>query len=157
MPDSEPRKTFWTTLPGLLTGLASLFTAIAGLLALFIGRSGHARPAAQPMSVAATSTIQRDDPAQDAKACQRIAGQWWWSTGGGVTIGTDGGLQWRANPGDAMPAIVGRWVCTDSRQRQYVFYWSHHYTDDFTLSENGQRLSGTNQQTQIRLFGNRQE
>ncbi|HEY6151277.1 MAG TPA: hypothetical protein VIW19_12220 [Gaiellaceae bacterium] len=39
MPDEESRKsgflTFWTTLPGILTGLAALITAVVGALALF--------------------------------------------------------------------------------------------------------------------------
>lgn len=31
------RRTFWTTLPGLLTGLAALITAVVGAIALFVG------------------------------------------------------------------------------------------------------------------------
>ena len=30
-------RTFWTTLPGLLTGLAALITAVVGAVALFVG------------------------------------------------------------------------------------------------------------------------
>ena len=41
MPDPQPdkpeeRRSFWTTLPGLLTGLAALITAIAGVIAIFV-------------------------------------------------------------------------------------------------------------------------
>jgi hypothetical protein len=102
-------------------------------------------------------TAPSDDPAQDAAACQRIAGEWVWSTGGIVTIGTDGALQWRAHAGNVQPDVVGRWLCTDSGRREYLFTWSHGFSDVFALSEDGERVSGTNQQTQLRLFGNRQK
>ncbi len=163
MAEQEQQKTFWTTVPGLLTGLASCITAVAGLLAIFIGKGGEARRSAQAQTqiisapVAAPAAVQHDNPAQDAKACQRIAGQWWWSTGGVVSIGTDGSLQWRAHAGDAQPAVIGRWVCTDSQERQYVFSWSHGFSDAMALSEDGKRVSGVNQQTQTKIFGNRQQ
>ena len=157
MADREQRKAFWTTLPGLLTAVATLITSIAGLLALFIKAGAAQRPPQVVAPGTPPALVQSDNPAQDAKSCQRIAGQWWWSTGGMVTIGADGSLQWRAHATDAQPLVVGRWVCTDSQQRQYFFSWSHAYTDTFTLSEDGRRLSGVNQQTQTKLFGNRQE
>lgn len=166
MPDEQQRHSFWTTLPGILTGLASVITALVGVLALFVSRAPEPEPepvrspqtsqSSQPSGVAVTPpTLPADDPAQDAAACQRIAGEWDWSTGGVVKIGTDGGLQWRPNPADPMPTVVGRWLCTDSVRREYLFTWSHGFSDVFALSDDGQRVSGTNQQTQTRLFGNR--
>ena len=171
MPDDQQRPSFWTTLPGILTGIASLITALAGAVALFMhrGPEPESPPAKQTQSslqlpsssqspssgVAAATSLPPDDPAQDAAACQQIAGEWTWSTGGVVTIGSDGGLQWRANPGDARPAVVGRSVCTDSVRREFLFTWSHGFSDVFALSEDAQRVSGVNQQTQTRLFGNR--
>jgi hypothetical protein len=179
------RNSFWTTLPGILAASASLITALVGLLAFLTGRgpsprasspapvvaaaqapdaraprSGAAEPpsaAPAPAPAAPATSAPQDDPAQDAVACQRIAGRWVWSTGGIVNIGTDGSLQWRPHATDPLPTVIGRWLCTDSAQRQYFFSWSHGFTDVFVLSEDGQRVSGTNQQTQARLFGNRQE
>ena len=156
MPDTQQRPSFWTTVPGIMTGTASLITALVGLAALLM-RDGETPP--QPLSPASTAdtALPADDPAQSAADCRRIAGDWDWSTGGVVRIGGDGGLQWRANPADALPTVVGRWVCTDSVRSEYLFTWSHGFSDVFALSEDGQRVNGTNQQTQTRLFGNRRQ
>ena len=32
MTDQQPRQNFWTTVPGILTGLAALITAVTGLV-----------------------------------------------------------------------------------------------------------------------------
>jgi len=157
MPDEQQRPTFWTTLPGIMTATASLITALVGVLALLMSRGGDVPSKPPAAGASESSKVLPDDPAQDAAACQTIAGEWVWSTGGFVTIGTDGGLQWRAHAGDALPAVTGRWLCTDSGRREYLFTWSHGFSDVFALSEDGQRVSGTNQQTQVRLFGNRQK
>ena len=44
------RRTFWTTLPGLLTGLAALITAVVGAIALFVGMTGSGDSDAHPES-----------------------------------------------------------------------------------------------------------
>lgn len=45
---SDTRQSFWTTLPGILTGLAALITALVAAAALFLGRSDDDAPAAAP-------------------------------------------------------------------------------------------------------------
>jgi hypothetical protein len=63
MPDEESRKrgflAFWTTLPGTLTGLAALITAVVGAVALFKstenGGNSSAPPANPPPPITASS------------------------------------------------------------------------------------------------------
>jgi hypothetical protein len=153
-------------MPGMLAGTASLITAIIAALT-FMDRSKPAPPAAaivapqseKPSTATppgAIADVPADDPDRDVTSCQRIAGNWVWSTGGLVNIGEDGSLEWRARATDPGPAVVGRWVCTHPKQRQYLFSWSHGFTDVFVLSADGRRVNGTNQQTSTPLFGNRQ-
>ncbi len=180
--DDKERGSFWTSVPGMLTGAASLITAIVAALAFF-ERDNAAPPAAaltssqksaavvsgvpatpaapserSPASTPATrvTALPPDDPQHDVTSCQRIAGRWVWSTGGVVNIGEDGSLQWRQRATDSRPALIGRWVCTSPKERQYLFSWSHGFSDVFALSADGQRVAGTNQQTNTPLFGNRQ-
>jgi hypothetical protein len=62
MPDEESRKSgflaFWTTLPGILTGLAALITAVVGAVALFKttdNGKNTSPPATPPPSISVTS------------------------------------------------------------------------------------------------------
>ena len=67
MPDEENRKsgflTFWTTLPGILTGLAALITAVIGAIALFKttdnGKNGESVGAGTPVTI---SVSQGSEP-----------------------------------------------------------------------------------------------
>jgi hypothetical protein len=47
---------FWTTLPGILTGLAALITAVVGAIGLWKSQSGGNHPSASPESSLTTST-----------------------------------------------------------------------------------------------------
>ena len=47
---------FWTTLPGILTGLAALITAVVGVIGLWKSQSGGDHTAASPESSLTTST-----------------------------------------------------------------------------------------------------
>lgn len=155
MPDDKrQRPSFWNSMPGLLAGSASLITAIVAALT-FMDRGKSAAPSVASPS-GSVAAVPADDIHRDVTSCRQIAGNWAWSTGGVVNIGDDGSLQWRARPTDAVPAVVGRWVCTDPQQRRYLFSWSHGFTDVFVLSADARRVNGTNQQTNTPLFGNRQ-
>jgi hypothetical protein len=60
--DEPPGKpSFWTSLPGVLTGAAALVTALAGALALFIGNRA-------PATDQATASLTAEQPAQRAAA-----------------------------------------------------------------------------------------
>lgn len=177
MTNETHRRSFWASLPGVLTGVASLTTAAVAALT-FVYRD---RPAPQPAETGSlqqpgvvapkrTEPVEKqstppsnaiampaDDPERDVASCQRIAGKWVWSTGGIVNIGGDGSLQWRPRATDPLPTVTGRWVCTDPQQSEYLFSWSHGFTDVFVLSADARRVNGTNQQTNTPLFGNRQD
>lgn len=53
---SETRPSFWTTLPGILTGLAALVTALVAAAALFTGSQGDAT---RPLTTPAPATGER--------------------------------------------------------------------------------------------------
>jgi hypothetical protein len=51
---------FWTTLPGILTGVAALLTAIVGLVALLnSGSSGDSTPASVPGASSVTTPVKK--------------------------------------------------------------------------------------------------
>src|SRR6185436_14867518 len=54
--DSAEKKSFWTTLPGILTALAGLITAIAGVIAALNTTVGLFSPKATPALNPPTST-----------------------------------------------------------------------------------------------------
>lgn len=82
MPADPPRQSFWTTLPGILTGIAALVTAVTGLI-VGVSQSGWLRSSAAPPAAgraegrAATAVASPPDeppgreaaapPARDAK------------------------------------------------------------------------------------------
>jgi hypothetical protein len=65
MPEDENRRggflAFWTTLPGILTGLAALITAVVGAIGLWKTQSGdgNASPTTQTESVETSSTTMK--------------------------------------------------------------------------------------------------
>jgi hypothetical protein len=70
---SDARQSFWTTLPGILTGLAALITALVGLAALFLGR-GEGSPATSAENPAVTDRGSAATPA-DSGAGEPAGGQ----------------------------------------------------------------------------------
>jgi hypothetical protein len=67
-----PERSWWTTLPGVLTGVAALLTAVTGLLALLLpllhnrsepGPTDASRQAAVPGVLTAPASPERRDPA----------------------------------------------------------------------------------------------
>jgi hypothetical protein len=92
---SESRSSFWTTLPGILTGLAALVTALVAAGALFLGNdhdaagdavagsgAGDVSSAADgdrdqaPSSSGASSSSRAGDRAADSSAVRLLAGDY---------------------------------------------------------------------------------
>lgn len=137
---SPPTKSFWTTLPGLMTGIASLLTATVTLLAfLHGGKKSEDVPPAGPANAA---------------DCREIEGDWAWFTGGVVHIAAAGELSWKKDPSDALPAVLGQWTCTKTTPRQYDLAWQHGISDHVMLSPDKKTLSGTNR-TGVQVTGTR--
>lgn len=70
---SEPTKNFWQTVPGVVTAIAALITALGGLVGVLIqsgviSGGGHAEQPAAAQSVATTSVAPSDQPSTDATA-----------------------------------------------------------------------------------------
>ncbi len=86
---SETRPSFWATLPGILTGLAALITAVAGVVALVLARHDADAPVtASPSSVGVAPSPGSAD------------GEW---SGGPGPAGTSVQLQ----PGDGVDVDTG--------------------------------------------------
>ncbi|MGV8057647.1 MAG: caspase family protein [Smithellaceae bacterium] len=60
---------------------------------------------------------------------------------GNVFINSDGTCVYK---GFLVVTIGGKWKCTDPRKRIFSIVWNHGYTDVMTLSADGQRLEGVN-------------
>ena len=59
LPELEKKQNFWTTMPGILTGLAALLTAATGL---WVAIGPHDRPAADQHPAAVTAPLQASGP-----------------------------------------------------------------------------------------------
>jgi hypothetical protein len=53
MTDQQPRQSFWTTVPGILTGIAAVITAVTGLL---VGLSRNDAPRSEPSEPRSAAT-----------------------------------------------------------------------------------------------------
>jgi|SRR5215472_7683812 len=71
MADQDSRGSFWTSLPGILTGAAALITAISGL-AIWHNNSGS-QPAPQPAPAVQQQTTQPQTVPQPQAAAQPSA------------------------------------------------------------------------------------
>ncbi len=154
MAEEKDHKSFWLTLPGILTGAASLLTAVVALMTFIASRE---KPSAQPapppalFSAPTPASVQLDD----ISSCQEITGVWNWFTGGKTTISADGGLFWKYEENPAVPTVMGRWTCANSNPRTYMLSWQNGLTDTVTLSPDKKTLGGTNQ-ANVRISASRQ-
>ncbi len=137
----EKHKTFWTTLPGILAGVASLLTAVVALLTFTLSNCRH-------------SSEESGPKLQNISQCQEITGSWTWFTGGEVKILADGGLEWRQNPASPTPTVIGRWTCNSSKPRDFMLAWQLGVTETVNLSPDRNSLAGINT-LGVRISGTR--
>lgn len=145
---NDSRKNFWTTLPGIMTGTASLITALLALVTFTMGNCRNEKAPAPPP----------EPQIMNLNLCPEIAGSWDWFTGGVVTISEDGGLLWRQNP--ALPqslSAVGRWTCLDTTPHTFTLSWQTGLTDQVRLSPDGKSLSGKNLMNGVVISGTRRD
>lgn len=140
---SDP-KHFWTTLPGIMTGVASLITALVGLFA-FLHKSPPAPPQSAQVAFMPIPVPQGGASLQAVKpqGCEKAVGNWDWFLGGVVTIEKDGHIVWRRNAQDLFPSAVGVWNCIDTNAQELTLTWqATGMTDTMILSADGNQSQG---------------
>ena len=76
--------------------------------------------------------------------CVEVIGRWdWLATGGTVSIAKGGGLSWYQTANVVTPTVRGTWTC-DEQTGRLVLSWDTGFVDTLALSDDGERLSGTN-------------
>lgn len=131
---SEGKHSFWTSLPGVMTGIASLITALVALFT-FIGQSKDNSSSPADPSRPALVNLDR---------CKSFAGKWNWFIGGELLARKDGYIDWRKDPSDPAPVIVGSWTCAGASPVQVSVHWQNGITDNLTLSPDKGSISGVN-------------
>lgn len=161
-------KSFWATLPGILTGIATVITALVGLINVLHKNEPSAKAPARETAPAAaqvtapvttsvnapvSATVSATVPETSQSAapvkptgCDKALGNWDWDViGGVVTFENEGRLLWRANAADAAPTASGVWHCIDPKLKQMTLYWPvTGITDTLYVSDDGKSISGTN-------------
>jgi hypothetical protein len=88
-----------------------------------------------------------DSHAGVSDPCVDVIGRWdWLTTGGIVTVAEGGRLTFHPNDLTPVPMYTGNWQCA-AASGEIAMSWSTNLSDRLTLSEDGSRLSGTNDQT----------
>ena len=71
MTEPEHRQSFWTTVPGILTGLAALITAVTGLVVGLSRTDGFRSEPGEPPGAAVAAA--REARSSDTDDCRRAA------------------------------------------------------------------------------------
>ena len=151
MSNDREARNWWRTLPGVITTLTALVTAVGGF-AVAIKQTGWL--GSSPTSVA-TAPVQAGQVNQPSTAearyqapasrtspggarsapCDALVGSWAWFIGGDVTVKPDGTFVQQS--GNA-----GAWQCTDPSRRVFTMRWRDGgYINTVIVSENGLGLS----------------
>lgn len=145
------QRSFWTTMPGILTGVVSLLTAIVGLVTVL----HKSAPPAAPAPVAFVPYALPSQIAVKPQGCEKAIGNWSWFIGGVVTFEKDGHIVWRKDPKDLFPTANGVWNCIDAQEQEMTLTWQQSgMTDTVKISHDGRSISGSNY-TGIRVSGSK--
>lgn len=134
-PGGEKKGNFWTTLPGILTGLAALITAIAGVIA-----------------VIPKSPTPDDNGINNGGVIVALTGNWEWEGVGSATLEQNGnevtGLLRYYKPPGLTASLQGTF-----NERELTFVWwftqgpsslqNPQGDGTLTLSTDGRTLTGT--------------
>lgn len=94
--------------------------------------------------LAAAALRSGDSPAKDP--CVEVVGRWDWLTVGGIVAVAEGGrIAYHPNDLTPVPMFTGTWDC-DASSGDIAMRWSTGFSDQLRLSEDGNRLHGTNDQ-----------
>ncbi len=86
---------------------------------------------------------------EELDPCVDVIGRWDWLTTGGIVSVVEGGtLTFHVNDATPIPTFRGTWTCSDETG-EIVMRWETGLSDELTLSDDGDRLSGTNQQNGV--------
>lgn len=134
---SDTKPSFWHTLPGLLTGLASLLTALVAFMT-FIGVKAKHEESGQTSQKPAIVKLQNLDH------CKEFVGEWSWFIGGELRAEKNGYVDWRKDPSDPTPVIIGQWTCVDDKPKKYNISWQNGISDMLVMSPDKRSVNGTN-------------
>lgn len=133
------KHSFWVTLPGILTGVASLITAIVALMT-FMSHKGESK--VPPMNAPVAVNV----PAPERPAgCKEAIGTWSWFISGTVTFTSNGVLSWKKNASDNLPTALGSWTCVDDRSKTMTLHWPTGLADTVSMSPDRKSISGSNE------------
>ncbi len=154
---SDDKKAFWETLPGLLTGIAAVITALTGLIAIFVhsnSRSSLAdraeardeRPGERSMASAPAYPKHRDTP-----RVADVSGSW-----RDLILGTQVRIQQKGNllTTETMNPLTGQHLASGTgvisgRKIEGPYQWvdGSRYVASLDLSEDGTRITGSYRNT----------
>jgi hypothetical protein len=134
MSDDKPHASFWTTLPGILTGVASVLTALVAVVTLMNQPKESETAAGAPQAL----------KIQNLGKCGEFVGKWDWFIGGELRAEKNGYVDWRKNASDPQPVITGQWLCVDSRPKKVNISWQNGVSETLTFSPDKRSLSGVN-------------
>jgi len=87
-----------------------------------------------------------DDEPAAKDPCVEVVGRWDWLTVGGIVAVAEGGtITYHPNDLTPVPMFTGTWDC-DSGSGDIAMRWNTGFSDKLRLSEDGNRLRGTNDQ-----------
>ncbi len=86
------------------------------------------------------------DESAASDPCVAVVGRWNWLTVGGIVSVAEGGtLRYHPNDLTPVPMFTGTWDC-DAGSGEIAMRWNTGFSDKLRLSEDGNRLHGTNDQ-----------
>lgn len=93
------------------------------------------------------SMALRDGDPSVSDPCVEVIGRWDWLTTGGIVAVAEGGrLTFHLNDLTPVPTLTGHWQCAPA-SGEIAMTWNTGFSDRLRLSEDGDRLTGTNDQT----------